>query len=541
MPDLSTPSSSLTPPPLPKQDALAPFSDADERTRRFEDQSGALVGQMERVGRDTRQRNDKLENALELQKPPQLQQVPYHPPHGTDPVEQWGSAAMIFATLGSLFTRRPMVTAMKAATAALNAFKAGDQQAAKTYYEQWKVANDNAMALAKYQQDAYQNVMRSYERREANNTAAGAAEERALQARMTALAAGFRDTNLLQIAQNRGIQGVNNEVDRRQKQMEDLQFRTAQMQARRESFELQQQVRQSPEFQEAARKGDALTMARLMAEGTGDPRAVLGYAQVQAKLAAQSAKASTKTAEVKAMAATAQDHITAALDLIPQIGRGAISQIIQKGEERIAGAVGYNMENPATMYDSYIDAIKLDILAQQHSAGTRNVEFRRALDALLPTITHWEGSTGQEIRLKILANVLARSQGQPDRFKDVSRQTPAVEPTPGYDQPEQPQGGEPGQIHASPASAGGRPPARLDTSRVPTEADKKSAFVARSPQEATSAPPGWITDGRGHYVYKSGGATEPSTPVAPPQAPAPPVPNWNPPAGMGYEAVPGMQ
>ena len=61
-------------------------------------------------------------NAPPVYKPP----APYNAPKETSPIEMWGSLAMMFGMLASHFTRTPMITAMNAGSAVMNAFKQKD-------------------------------------------------------------------------------------------------------------------------------------------------------------------------------------------------------------------------------------------------------------------------------------------------------------------------------------------------------------------------------------------------------------------------------
>lgn len=489
----------LTPaePPKPR-----PLDDTEERQKQFNDETKVLTDKMSSIGEDTRKKNEALEGKMGLQRPPEMKQVPYNPPQRSTPQEQWGSWAMTFAMLGSLMTRRPMITAMNAGAAVMNAFKQGDKEAADTAYKQWEVANKNAMELADYQQKAYQNAMSTLNRQQSNNTAAGSAQERAVQAQLNAHAAAFRDTNMLKIGQERGLAGQERELDRREKEMQEGQRKDEAMRLKYSQMKKNEEITSSPGYQAAAQSGNSMEMLRLLAEG-GDPRAMTQYARAKSAIAVKTAKADETKEVAAARNESTQAYIDRALEIIPQMGTGALSQAGEKLYERAAGALGVNVENPAQTYDAYIDSIKNMILAEQKSAGTHNKEYRQALDALLPKINHWAGSSGQETQLKILSNTLNRMHGLPERYTEaeVMHAMPNV-PKPAPDVPTAPQvpGGTPA---AQPASTAPTAP-KVDAARTPTDADKKAAKLVSSPEEFAAAPPGWLKDPTGAYVYKSG-------------------------------------
>lgn len=112
--------------------------------------SGVAADTASRVQAD-RDDVDRREAALSfphLTPPPPQEAV-------TDPFQAFGQPAMWIAALGSLFTRRPLVNAINAAGAVLQSTHEQDTAAAKRHYETWKVEQENALKLAKFEQDAY--------------------------------------------------------------------------------------------------------------------------------------------------------------------------------------------------------------------------------------------------------------------------------------------------------------------------------------------------------------------------------------------------
>ena len=93
--------------------------------------------------------------------PPEAKPIPYKPTKPTNLIDQYGSIAMIFAMLGSLFTRNHAITALNAATGVLNGFKEGDKEAAKQNLDEWKIANENLLKFADFQQKVYNEQLKN--------------------------------------------------------------------------------------------------------------------------------------------------------------------------------------------------------------------------------------------------------------------------------------------------------------------------------------------------------------------------------------------
>lgn len=124
----------------------------------------------------------------ELEKPPELQT-----PTQTNPVQAWSSAAMMLAAIGSLFTRRPLATAMKSAAAALNAFHDGDQERLNAAFAKWKVDMDNYWKVANYQQEIYKDTLGALGEREKIIAEIGSEEQQTALAEINAIGAAFKD------------------------------------------------------------------------------------------------------------------------------------------------------------------------------------------------------------------------------------------------------------------------------------------------------------------------------------------------------------
>ena len=224
-PDLS--SSGAQPTLAPKDTSAA---DTNMRVKQFEADSQKLIDEQRRVGEDTRRRNAALEGQIALQKPPEFKPQQYVAPESTSLQSQWGSLAMAAAMLGSAFTRTHLTTALNAGAAVMQSYQQKDQAAAAHAYKVWDTSMHNYAEAVRYQQAAYREAVASITRREQINTQAGGVEERAAQARLTALAHAFQDENMLKLGMDRGMQAQLNELDRRAKEHDQLKLHTADLQ-----------------------------------------------------------------------------------------------------------------------------------------------------------------------------------------------------------------------------------------------------------------------------------------------------------------------
>ncbi len=116
------------------------------------------MGDMDRTLREDKARIAALDERASFPKltPPPPQQAQ------TDPLQAFGQPAMWLAAFGSLMTRRPLVNAINAAGTVLQATHQMDQAAAKSAYDTWKIESENAIKLAKFEQDSLKNAIARY-------------------------------------------------------------------------------------------------------------------------------------------------------------------------------------------------------------------------------------------------------------------------------------------------------------------------------------------------------------------------------------------
>jgi hypothetical protein len=138
-------------------------------------------------------RVDELESRAKF---PKLA-APPPPQTPTDPLQAFGQPAMWLAMFGSLATRRPFANAINAAGQVMQATHQMDHEAAKAAYDTWKIENENALKLAKYEQDSLKNAI-----------AKVGVDSRAAEAMVKTHIAAFQDAALQKILEERGLAGV---------------------------------------------------------------------------------------------------------------------------------------------------------------------------------------------------------------------------------------------------------------------------------------------------------------------------------------------
>ena len=73
----------------------------------------------------------------------------------SDPLQAFGQPALWIAAIGGLLSRNHLTSAIQSAGAVMNSIHQQDQAAAQRHYDEWKINTENALKMAKYEQDAY--------------------------------------------------------------------------------------------------------------------------------------------------------------------------------------------------------------------------------------------------------------------------------------------------------------------------------------------------------------------------------------------------
>ena len=189
-----------------------------QRTQNTDDNalSQALgLGPMKEQLAEDRLKLDLQEGELSvprLTKPPPTQ-VP------TDPLQAFGQTGMWIAIFGSLLTRAHLTTAIQAAAGVMKSTHDQDLALAKQRYDTWKIESENAIKMAKFEQEAYKNAINRYR----SDAAAGEAE-------IKTLAAAFKNAALKQVYETEGMQGVIKYLGKRGQDTSMLSLRAIELQ-----------------------------------------------------------------------------------------------------------------------------------------------------------------------------------------------------------------------------------------------------------------------------------------------------------------------
>ena len=164
--------------------------------------------------------------------------IEYKSPKPTSLVEQWGSVAMVFAMLGSLFVRNHATTALNAAAAAMNGFKQGDEAAAKQAYENWKVANENAIKAQEFQTKRYDELLKGLKERQLAQKTITSEELAAYRAEIAAAATSFKDDVMLAAASDKSdLNGMKMTMDLLRQQLTTEQVKKVSGQVQKQQEE----------------------------------------------------------------------------------------------------------------------------------------------------------------------------------------------------------------------------------------------------------------------------------------------------------------
>lgn len=148
---------------------------------------------------------DKAESQLDPNAltPPKLTPPPQ--PKESSPVEVWGSAAMMVAGLGGMFTRRPLTNSLNAMGGVINAYRQHDAEGAQKAYDEWKISTENAVKMAQFSIDAYKTALSKIE-----------SDKKGAQSDFLTTAKALGDENAAYVAQHYGIDAAVKYVDAQQ-------------------------------------------------------------------------------------------------------------------------------------------------------------------------------------------------------------------------------------------------------------------------------------------------------------------------------------
>lgn len=220
---------------------------------------------------------------------PELKAAPPPVSKPTDPISQWGSAAMIFAALGSALSRRHATTALDAASAVLTAFKAGNKEKADLEYKRWQGEQANVQQVANFQMNAYKAAIGELDKKRTEAVREGKAKDDATaKARAEALAHAFEDPAMLQASRTGGLAAMADLQEKRAEEARKLKVAGSKIE---QQYEIQRKVHEvvaSEEFRNPATTRER--KIQMLAEA-GEPNAVKALSAAPPKLSAAETRA----------------------------------------------------------------------------------------------------------------------------------------------------------------------------------------------------------------------------------------------------------
>ena len=108
------------------------------------------------------EKSRKDESNISLAKPPELTKAPDQKDYTTNPMQTFGSFGMVIASLGSLMTRHPMISALNAGAEVFKTKAAGDAAGYKNAMDKWKVDSENAWKMADWEQKNFEDMRNKY-------------------------------------------------------------------------------------------------------------------------------------------------------------------------------------------------------------------------------------------------------------------------------------------------------------------------------------------------------------------------------------------
>ena len=296
---------------------------------------------------------------------PQLQPVPSPNVQVTDPKQVWGSAAMMLALVGSLMTRRPLVTAMNAAAGVLKSTREGDQEAMDAAYQTYKISSENALKIHNAELETYKAMEEKYKD-----------DESAMFAHMRAAAAAHNDPIMLKIAEDRDAQGFEHLMLERERVGRELGRGVDLVEQEKNVHQAVTDLKNSPDYQKANAFTKAQMMAKLLRETSTK------YAGESDKIDAAIKKVSTKLKpEIdKFDSAIAEiDQATTMLNADPWLA-GVVGKARRYGMEPVIGLLDPRQKAPSQKFVSLMTTIQRDIQTLKNKSHYMSKGAIEALD-----------------------------------------------------------------------------------------------------------------------------------------------------------------
>lgn len=256
----------VAPPPQEKLSPAKTILGAQSAIQDIAGRETAMAENLQTEDRAAEKQENEAISALEKERqglhPPELEQMPkFTPPQQTDPVKQWSSAAMIFAAIGSLFTRRPLTTAINAASATLDAYRKNDIENASAAYKQWQDSFNNWMKVQTFELDEYKSALGDIRDREKMVMDIGKQESTERIAEVNALGHAFGSQLMAEARTEEDAWRAIDEMERVKFMMAEQGPRLAILQAQAAALA---KVQQDPQYIKAGQNKDYQTQYRML-------------------------------------------------------------------------------------------------------------------------------------------------------------------------------------------------------------------------------------------------------------------------------------
>jgi hypothetical protein len=144
-------------------------------------------------------------------KAPALTPMPPKEPQ-TDPLQAFGQPALWIAAIGGLLARQHLTAAIQSAGAVMNATHTQDAAITQRHYEEWKINTENAMKMAKYEQDAYKTAL-----------AKKSTDVREAEAEFRTVALAAKNAGAIRALQEGGLDGAARYVEAHRKGIRNIE------------------------------------------------------------------------------------------------------------------------------------------------------------------------------------------------------------------------------------------------------------------------------------------------------------------------------
>ena len=283
--------------PEPKDPMQLAAEEMRANRKRMEDEIERRRQERDKTIKDAQDRMDQIskaylakDQALDIKEGrmgerPKYKPLPVPEPKKTGLAEQWGSAAMIFAMLGSFMTRNHTVTALNAATAAMKGFQEGDKDATATAMKQWEASTQNMKMAYESETKVYDDIMAGIRDARKNNKEVTKEQMDEAKALITTAATAFKDDALLMSKNEGGMERLEQLLLTRELTM----GRMDDLKNKREEAKKIADAKASPEFKNAVMAGDTVKMDKILA-AAGDKAAEARLSSQKAKVEAAEAR-----------------------------------------------------------------------------------------------------------------------------------------------------------------------------------------------------------------------------------------------------------